>query len=492
MVVEVLGARILNPFFGVGLFAWAALLTVTLASLMVGYFLGGEIARRGSDVRRLYTLVVLAGLLVAVIPLLRRPVLALFDPLGVKAGTLLSALVLFGPSLFVLGTVSPMAVHFSARDHDSAGSAAGWVYGISTAGGVAATLLTGFVLVPHLSLSTTLVGTAALLLAVGAVGLLPRVGAALLLPLAGLPWLASGTDEPVPGVRVLERSESLYGQLAVLEDHTHGQPLRVLRSDHSLIGGLWVEAQEPAFAFVHLLEAIRFAHPAGRDLLLIGLGIGSLSTAMARSGVRCDVVEIDPGVVDLAKRHFGFEPQGEVFVEDARTFIRRTSARYDFIVHDTFTGGTTPAHLLSREVLEQIRAILEDEGVLALNYVGAVDGPLVEPTRAVYATLRAVFPYVRAFRDKPLSNDPDGVGNVVFFASRRSIAFSLPERMAFESPARKRVQTSFLDWEVTFADSDSAPVVTDAHNPLAWLAIPVSEAVRGSMSDIYPREVWLD
>src|SRR5204862_8012705 len=98
------------------------------------------------------------------------------------------------------------------------------------------------------------------------------------------------------------------------------------------------------------------------------------------------------------QQYFDFSTSGRVSVEDARTFLRRTESRYDVVVHDTFTGGSTPEHLFSLEVLERIRAILRPGGVLALNFLGAEE---TVATLAVARTIRQVFPIVRAFRDGP-------------------------------------------------------------------------------------------
>jgi hypothetical protein len=46
MSFEMLDSRYLNPFFGSGIYTWAALISTVLAALTAGYFLGGFIADR--------------------------------------------------------------------------------------------------------------------------------------------------------------------------------------------------------------------------------------------------------------------------------------------------------------------------------------------------------------------------------------------------------------------------------------------------------------
>jgi SAM-dependent methyltransferase len=225
-------------------------------------------------------------------------------------------------------------------------------------------------------------------------------------------------------------------------------------------------------------------------MLQIGLGIGSLPTVLERRGVRADVVEIDPAVVRFARTYFGFATRGDTFVEDARTFLRRSDRRYDLIVHDTFTGGTTPEHLLSLEVIARIHELLRPGGVLALNFVGYQDGLNAKATWAVARTLRSVFPKVRTFRDSESSDRPDGPTNLIFFTSDDALEFSLPPNAHFENSLCEHVLRSFQNWEVLASILDG-PLITDALNPLASLQIPVAEAHFQAMNELLPIDVWL-
>ena len=489
MVVEILGSRVLGPFYGVGLFVWSALLAVTLASLALGYFLGGVLADRSSSRHLISVLLIVAGVLIGLVPAFARTVLRAGDTLGLRAGALASALLLLGPALLALGAVTTAVVRRASVGSARPGRDVGIVYAVSTLGGLLGTLLTGFVLVPAWEVHTILRVTAAIVVLTGLIGLV-RHGGSRLAALALLaPMTPVARTPPAPFVRVLERSESLHGQLSVVEDRSHGPLVRLLRADHSFVGGHWVGTGEPAFGFLHLLEAVKLARPEGRRLLQIGLGIGSLPMALAKQGVRSDVVEIDPEVVRLARTHFAYDAPGDVFAEDARTLIRRLDRRYDFIVHDAFTGGAVPEHLLSLEVLQRLKALLVPGGVLCLNIVGAAAGPLSASTRAVNATVRAVFPHVRAFRDGP-DRGPGAISNIVFFAAAQVVRFKKPDM--YESANCEAVLSSFERWEVFEEDDPSAHVITDAENPLSRLALPVSEAFRREMRALYPLEFWLD
>ena len=85
-----------------------------------------------------------------------------------------------------------------------------------------------------------------------------------------------------------------------------------------------------------------------------------------------DVVEIDPAVVRVAERFFGFRKSDRVRVAemDGRVFVKRAGRegrRYDLVMLDAFDHEYIPEHLLTKEFLEEVAALLSPEGVLAAN-----------------------------------------------------------------------------------------------------------------------------
>src|SRR3972149_400313 len=102
MVLEVLGSRVIGPFFGVSLFVWTSLITVTMVALAAGYAIGGRLSDRKSSPDWLYGIILLSGILVILIPALKGPVIQICLPLGLRWGSLISAFILFGPALFLL------------------------------------------------------------------------------------------------------------------------------------------------------------------------------------------------------------------------------------------------------------------------------------------------------------------------------------------------------------------------------------------------------
>jgi MFS family permease len=490
MVVEILGTRIIGPVFGVNLFVWSALLTVTLCALALGYYSGGILADRVPGARLLGWIVLSAAILLSLALPARGAVLSMGESLGPKAGPLLAATILFGPCLTALGMVCPVVVRLMTDEVAGTGRRVGAVYGISTVGSVAGTLATGFFLIPTLSTSSIVLGAALVLGLVGAIILAANrsksAGGAVLVPL--IAWLG-GQEALPPGIVVVHRSQSLYGLIEVVDDNNRG--VRFLRSDHSIIGAHWLADRSPSFSFVHVLEMVRFLRPDAQRALQIGLGIGSVPMALSSYGISSDVVDIDPNVVRVAEEYFGFVRTGSVYVEDARTLLRRLPPnQYGLVVHDTFTGGTTPEHLLTVEFLRTTKAVLRPDGVLAVNVPGHHRGERAEVSRLVQRTLRAVFSNVRAFRDMSPDESPDSMANVVFFASDGPLSFSIPANVIFKNPASERTARSVANWEV-LREPSSGPLITDERNPLSRLQVADALDHFRAMNELLPRAVWV-
>ena len=156
MILELLGTRIIGPFYGVSLYVWSSLIAVTLIALALGYFIGGHCADRFPGIR-LGHVILFSALATMLIPFLSGPVLLLTNSLDLRAGAFVSALLLFTLPLTALAMVGPYVIKHATRDLSGVGTASGTVYAVSTIGSVAGTLLLGFYLLP-------LFGTRAILL----------------------------------------------------------------------------------------------------------------------------------------------------------------------------------------------------------------------------------------------------------------------------------------------------------------------------------------
>jgi spermidine synthase len=482
MVIEVLGSRVIGPFFGVSLFVWTSLITVTLVALAAGYAAGGVISDRRGTPDTLYGIVLAAGLLVLLVPFLRAPVLRACVPLGLRAGALVASAILFGPALFLLGCVSPLLVKIAAREMASLGRTVGTLYAISTVGSFAGTLVTGFVLIAWFGVGRIFQGVGALLVLLGAawfVGFRRRWAALAALPLALLsPSPASPVKVLENGTRRIERAreDTYYGSLRVVDYEGTSMRVRELLIDGLVQGGIDVanglSVHEYAYSLQYLPWSVR---PGGRTCLVVGLGAGLVPRWYEAQGVRTDVVDIDPAVVRLARTWFGFEVSGDVFVDDARHFLGTTDRTYDYVVLDVFNGDTTPGHVLSREALGLAARRLAPGGVLAANVIGSL-GEDRFMTASIVRTFREVFPVVEVY---PVLLAETGLGNLTVLAWNDPTRRPDPSVVAgFEYHPIAAGGRDHLFRRFEFPAGERAVVLTDDYGPIDVFDRWVKERLR--------------
>ncbi|NWF72267.1 MAG: fused MFS/spermidine synthase [Nitrospirae bacterium] len=473
MILELLGTRIIGPFYGVSLYVWSSLIAVTLIALAVGYFLGGYLADRYPVVRLAH--VILASALTTVdIPFLHGPILRATDSLGLRAGAFTSALLLFALPLTALAMVGPYVIKRATRDLSGVGTIAGSVYAISTVGSVAGTLLLGFFLLPLFGTRTIIFSLSLLLTGLAVViawydrpaGVPHRpFWSVLVFSLFIGGGAVSGfaaTSTSVKGFKVQSEAESLYGWVRVVDDESRGY--RLMLSDASVISAVDLKQGTSVLGYQQVLGLLPLLRPHASKALLIGLGGGHVARDLKSKSIVTDTIEIDPAVAEAARQFFHFGPTGQFLVGDARYEIKRLTSHYDFIIHDCFTGGSEPTHLLSQEMLSELRALLNDRGILALNYVGFTTGEGSDAVRAIHHTLRSLFPQVRVF-----TTSKDEFTDFVFLASEETVQLD---------PARQDHRIRWLlDHEPRIVSDDSF-IITDDYNPLESLQVRKAETYR--------------
>ncbi|KAI0434166.1 S-adenosyl-L-methionine-dependent methyltransferase [Xylaria sp. FL1042] len=218
------------------------------------------------------------------------------------------------------------------------------------------------------------------------------------------------------GWSLVDRWESNTGYISVLDSYANGY--RVMRCDHSLLGGEWTKfgkkiVAEPVYSVFTQLEAIRLVQVPEKvpdneaRALNIGLGIGTTPSALISHGVETTIVEIDPVVYKFASKYFGLPSNHTAVIEDVVSWSQLNAEflheNFDYIVHDVFTGGAEPVDLFTNTFLEGLKHMLKPSGVIVINYAGDFTLP---PLSIVVNTIRDIFPSCRIFREnEPPSED---------------------------------------------------------------------------------------
>jgi predicted membrane-bound spermidine synthase len=570
MGVEIAGAKIMAPGFGTSIFVWGSIIGLFMSALAAGYYLGGMLADRHPTFGLLAGIVTAAGVLTALIPrfgpgmcetIARQDIGPIFGPF------LAAAAVFFLPS-FLMGMVSPMAVKLNATSLAGLGGVAGRLYALSTFGSIMGTLLTTFVLVPRMGVSHVfqalgiiLFLAAAIALALfssgkGRAGAVDRGNAGVLALLAlafAEAWIVLPVEPYVPpGQRLLHYEDSSYHEILVTEDvmyvretgseflapvvwqQDHNRVRRWLKFNENIESGVFPYSSEykNAVNYTDLLHLplIWVNNPLPKRILVVGGGGGVIPTQFSNwYNCQVDVAELDGAVERVAKEYFGVPPSPNItfYIGDGRQTLRRTlpDGAYDIVFLDAYSsGGQIPFHLLTWEFLSEVKAKLNDRGILLTNIISGVKNVTAKTAPrpadlflAEYKTLQAskadvtgnpnddkaplfnqVYVFPKIWPGYPMVGDAyEEYRNVIVVATREQKARSIEELAdalkPLIDPAKPVIKASGMLWHVehlytkgpTSDDLASVPVLRDDY-------APVDTMYRAVKRDEYSRTISLD
>jgi hypothetical protein len=421
LVLEILAGRLLAPYLGVTLETWTGIIGTILAGIALGTWLGGRLADRVDPRRTLGPLLILGGALtLAVVPMvgIAGGMRLRSDPGGIVT---FASLCCFLPAA-VLSAVSPTVVKIQLRDLARTGSVVGRLSALGTAGAIAGTFLTGFVLVAAVPTRPVIIGLGIALVVAGTLlGMWLARSQRVLLAVLGVTTLLIGAAWTIAAPQPCER-ESAYFCIRVDEGGADGPTIRTLRLD--TLRHATVDLEDPTwlgFAYTRAFGSVTDAiAPAGSPIDALHLGGGGFTMpryiAATRPGSRSLVLELDPEVVATAREELGLVTRDDLAVRtgDARTGIADVPTDgYDLAVGDAFGGLAVPWHLTTRELVAEVARTLRSDGIYILN---VIDYPPLDFARAELATLRDVFRYVAVMGPPTLATGRSG-GNVILIAS---------------------------------------------------------------------------
>jgi MFS family permease len=398
LVLEILSVRLLAPYVGLTLETTTSIIGAVLAGIALGAAIGGRLADRTSPRWLLVTLFVLGGLLV----LLTVPIIRALGPSASEGGNAAAIGVTFAalvPLAAVLSGITPTVARLQLRDLRASGTVVGGLSAWATAGALAGTFGTGFVLVPLFPVSATVIAIGVALVLVGvALGLYLRaLGRTALVATAivffGVVALAAAQRSPCA-------AESGYHCIQVEEDPT-GRGAKILLLDRGLNSD--IDLTEPRYlGFPYerwLADTIEGVGAPGAPLdgVFVGGGAFTMPRWMnaVRPGSRSTVLEVDGKLVDFDRDHLGLRtsPDLRAVVGDARLTMRRQPAHSaDVIVGDAFSSRTVPWQLMTSEWLAEVKRVLKPDGVYLLNMI---DYRPLSLFRAESSTLLPAFTHVR-------------------------------------------------------------------------------------------------
>lgn len=224
---------------------------------------------------------------------------------------------------------------------------------------------------------------------------------------AGVTFLVVGAVLAREG-KVLYEKDSEYNHIVVIEDD---EGLRSLLFEEDGALQSVVKVGDPDHLELPyargMFTALAFL-PEPKRILIVGLGGGTIPGFLHKHcpGAHIDVVDIDPDVVKVAKKYFGFreDEKMKAHVADGRKFIEDCRKPYDIIFLDAYSAENIPRHLATREFLQAVRKALTPKGIVVGNVWSRYSNPLYD---SMVRTYHEVFDELYLF-------DIMGSGNKIF------------------------------------------------------------------------------
>jgi spermidine synthase len=445
---QVAWTRVLTMIVGSSTYAFSITIALFLLSLSLGAYVIARLRLKTSPRRVLmkFELATAFSLVLSIFVINKMPSLLITMGLKLNISTWLELLalqlalitLLIPLPAFLMGATMPLVLRWADGHGERSVQLVGWSYAANTVGAIAGALIAGFVLIPRVSTRFTIMFAVALCLVVAGLAYEPKLGSHdrdvrkalaagasvglilltfLISPRMNLEGLSIGAYDSL--VRVLAKSRGATADSA-RERRERGEHRLLLyeegpsatvsvRQDWDVIsmslnGRTNASDREDMPTQVMLGQLPLLLSPRGKRALMVGFASGVSAGSMLQSPIESvECVELEPATVG-ASRFFEHvnnrplnDPRLRLIIDDARSYLRVTSNRYDMIVSEPnhpWVPGV--ANLFTKEFFVLGRDRLNEDG-LFVQWL-QIYQLSTDSLRSVLATFQNVFPHVLVFR----------------------------------------------------------------------------------------------
>ena len=409
MGLELIAARVLSPYVGSSNVVWTSIIGIILASMSIGYWIGGKKADEDANIDKLSNILLLAAIFTGAIPLLETVIVKLFAGIisNLIVAAILCAIIVFSIPSFILAMISPFAVKIKSMEDDEIGSLSGRISSLSTIGSIVGTFLMGFVLIPNIGVTNINIGVTILLVLMSFIARekidkkfiytsILSISIILILVILGK-WIFKLSNPDI----VLD-TDSQYSRIWVKQIQTQKTNYKTLQVDTGLESYINQETGEMGARYLRYYDLFEYFNKNAKNTLLIG---GAAYTypihyLQKYKDKKIDVVEIDDKMTQIAVDQFGLninDSRLQIFNQDGRSYLNYSKNKYDTILIDAFKGLNAPFELTTYEALVYARNMLNENGLVLTNIIASIEGEESDFIEYEYATYKAIFDDVKIF-----------------------------------------------------------------------------------------------
>lgn len=404
MAYELIAARLLAPSVGSSTYVWTSVIGIMIAALALGYAFGGWLADKRVAVQDIGYLLLLSAIAMAVSLVMYDSALLFitnaFNDTRIEG--VVAALVLFMPTSFLLGVVSPYLARLRVKSVVTAGRAVASLSALNSVGGITGTFITGFVLFSFIGSRESL-GLLIIALLACSWLFLPRIRTRARAVATGMVVIIIALQiVPLQRASASIHIDTPTGHYQVETGTYRGSDVKMLVTGPSGVqSGVYADgSRNLVFPYTNAMAEVVEDAPKKERILMLGGGVFTLPEHVANThpNAQVDVVEIDPKLEQIAKDHFGYSaPQNvRAIAEDARAYVHHTQQKYDVILIDVFNEQTTPFSLSTREFAHELAGILQPKGVVVVNIIGGLSNECTPLLTSLHASYKSAFAQAQA------------------------------------------------------------------------------------------------
>ncbi len=477
LIIEITAIRILSPYFGNTIFTVSSVISVVLAALSLGYYVGGRLADKYPTEKLFFGIIAASGAMVIVLHLAGVFFLSHFGyKISIINGPIISSLLLFFLQSFLLGTLSPFAIKLQKIriEEMGVGSVSGQIFFWSTCGSIVGSLAAGFYLIPNFGIDKIILGTGFLLIVLGLFGNLKMPAGFKICAIVTImvPVLFLVNSFEVNAGNFVYQQDSLYQKITIYDGFYSGAPTRFLLQDRNTSAAMFLGSEELVYPYTKYYALYQLFNQNPKETLTIGGGAYSVPKALLADlpNANVDVAEIDPLIFELGEKYFSVpdNPQLHNFVQDGRRFLRDTNKKYDFIFSDAYASFySTPEHLTTQEFFELAKSKLSDNGVFIANVIGSLGQKPQSFAFSEMKTFKSVFENSYFFAvNSPASL---GIQNLIFVGYNGDdiIDFNSTRIKNNKNPIIAGLSEKMID--ANKINLSQYPILTDNYAPVDYL-----------------------
>lgn len=384
MAVELGASRLLAPYFSSSQIVWTIIIGTIMIAMALGNIYGGKSADKNPSPAKLYKRILIAGIWIAMIPVLGKYIILAVSALLILAvdsnfltvAAFATCMIVFVFPLFLLGTVTPSLAKYSVESLENSGKTVGTLNAFNTVGSIVGTFVPTFVTIPSVGTSITLLVFAGILIVLSLIYFINSsidkkkakiVTSSTIFVLCCIFGYSDSFAFWETGLTY--EGESIYNYLQVKESDKS-----VILSTNVLFGVQSVYMKE--YSLTGMYYDYAMAAPLMMDkntedieMLILGMGTGTYATQCKKyfGDMNIEGVEIDEKITKLSKEYFYLPDDVNVITYDGRAFLNAVDKKYDVIMVDAYQDITIPFQMSSIEFFTLVKKHLTTNGVMVVN-----------------------------------------------------------------------------------------------------------------------------